>query len=61
MESLVVSALQPVIRALGAPGDCIARLLGSSPGYVSHWYRTVGKPLLGVALLARLRRRGWCE
>ncbi len=57
METLVVSALQPVIQALEATGDINAKLIWSNTGYLINWYLTEMKPLLGEALLATLRQR----
>lgn len=57
METLVASALQPVIQALEATGDINAKLIWSNTGYLINWYLTEMKPLLGEALLATLRQR----
>ncbi len=58
METLIVSALQPVIQALEATGDINAKLnIWSNTGYLINWYLTEMKSLLGEALLATLRQR----
>ncbi|ENS2288637.1 siderophore-iron reductase FhuF [Salmonella enterica] len=61
METLIVSALQPVIQALEATGDINAKLIWSNTGYLINWYLTEMKPLLGEALLATLRQRCFFE
>lgn len=53
METLIVSALQPVIQALEATGDINAKLIWSNTGYLINWYLTEMKPLLGEACWQR--------
>lgn len=55
METLILSALTPVVRALEATGEINGKLIWSNTGYLIHWYLTEMKPLLGDELLAALR------
>ena len=47
METLILSALTPVVQALEATGEINAKLIWSNTGYLIHWYLTEMKPLLG--------------
>lgn len=56
METLILSALTPVVQALEATGEINAKLIWSNTGYLIHWYLTEMKPLLGEELLTTLRQ-----
>lgn len=61
METLILSALQPVVQSLEATGDINAKLIWSNTGYLISWYLTEMKPLLGDALVTTLRQRCFFE
>lgn len=61
METLILSALTPVVRALEATGEINGKLIWSNTGYLIHWYLTEMKPLLGDELLAALRQACFFE
>ncbi|HEM7962899.1 TPA: siderophore-iron reductase FhuF [Citrobacter koseri] len=61
METLIVSALMPVVQALESTSDINGKLIWSNTGYLINWYLTEMKPLLGEALLATLRQSCFFE
>ena len=61
METLILSALTPVVQALEATGEINAKLIWSNTGYLIHWYLTEMKPLLGEELLTTLRQTCFFE
>ena len=61
METLILSALTPVVQALEATDEINAKLIWSNTGYLIHWYLTEMKPLLGEELLTTLRQTCFFE
>ena len=61
METLILTALTPVVQALEATGEINAKLIWSNTGYLIHWYLTEMKPLLGEELLNTLRQTCFFE